>query len=312
MIISVSKRTDIPSFYGEWFINRLKEGYVIVNNPYDNNRYYEVDLTIDAVDIIVFWTKNPIPFLKHLVTIDEMGYKYYFQYTITPYGKEMETALPSKEKLISAFIEISKKIGKDRMVWRYDPIIINDIYTIDYHTEKFDKMAKELARFASKCIISFVDSYKNVMNKNGNDIGYQTNNDNIYKLAESFRKISQKYQLTIVTCAEEIDLCNFDIIHGACIDKKMIEGILNANIESTMDKYSRNSCNCIESIDIGTYNSCANGCKYCYAIKDSNKALENLKNHNKYDPVLFGEIAKDAIITKRKNNSIVDTMIKLF
>ncbi len=144
MIVSASRRTDIPSFYGKWFVNRLKEGYVLIQNPYNNNRYSKAYLTVSDVDIIVFWTKNPIPFLKYLPEIERMGYSYYFEFTLTPYGKETERNLPDKEVLMDAFIKLAKKLGRHRVVWRYDPIIIDDNYTIEYHTKRFNYMANRL------------------------------------------------------------------------------------------------------------------------------------------------------------------------
>ncbi len=312
MIISVSRRTDIPSYYGEWFINRLREGYVLIPNPYNPNHYSKALLTRSAVDIIVFWTKNPIPFLKHLPVIDEMGYLYYFQFTLTPYGKETEKGLPSKEILLDAFIKLSKKIGKKRIVWRYDPIIISDNYTIEYHVKNFLSMAKKLSNYTERCVISFVDSYKKNNTQAGLNASYHRTKESIDALAEIFSKIAKEYNLELFTCAEEINLEQFNIKPGACIDKHLIEQILGQKIKVKKDKNQRKECLCVDSIDIGTYNCCINGCSYCYAVSDEKKALLNRAKHDVNAPVLIGEINPNARIIERESSSVVENQISLF
>ncbi len=309
MIISATRRTDIPSYYGEWFVNRLKEGYVLIQNPYNADRYSKAILTRDAVDIIVFWTKNPEPFLKYLPMIEKMGYSYYFQFTLTPYGKETEKGLPSKESLIETFIILGERIGKNRIVWRYDPIIISDIYTIDYHAERFSYMAKRLSNYTERCVISFVDSYKNVTSRMGQDPAYKMTKKNIFALAEIFSKIAKEYNIEIFTCAEKLDLEQFGIKHGACIDKDLIQQILGQNINVKKDKNQRKECQCVDSIDIGTYNCCANGCSYCYALTGEKAAFLNMTKHNPNSPILIGEINKDAIITTRDSFSILESQL---
>ncbi len=312
MIISATRRTDIPSYYGEWFVNRLKEGYVLIQNPYNTNRYSKAILTRDAVDMIVFWTKNPNPFLKFLPIIEEMGYPYYFQFTLTPYGKETEKGLPGKEFLIDTFIKLSERIGKKRVVWRYDPIIISDTYTLEYHKEKFLYMIKKLSNYTERCVISFVDNYKNVTTRMGNDPAYKMSKKNIFELAEFFSKIAKEHGALLFTCAEKIDLEQFGIKHGACIDKELIEQILGCKINVNKDKNQRSECSCINSIDIGTYNCCANGCSYCYALKSEKTVLYNMASHNPNLPVLIGQVNPNAIITNRDSYSVIENQTSLY
>ncbi len=312
MIISATRRTDIPSYYGEWFINRLKAGYVLIQNPYNATRYSKAILTRDAVDIIVFWTKNPIPFMKYLPIIDEMGYPYYFQFTLTPYDRETEKGLPDKETLTDTFIELSERIGKKRVVWRYDPIIISDTYTIDYHKERFLYMAEKLSNHTERCVISFVDSYKNVSSRMGQNFDAKMTKNNIFALSEIFSSISKEHNIKLFTCAESFDLDQFDITHGACIDKDLIEEILDQRINSKKDKNQRKECTCVDSIDIGTYNCCANGCSYCYAITNEKASFSNMKKHNPNAPVLIGEVNPNAIITNRDSVSIIENQMSLF
>ncbi len=312
MIISATRRTDIPSFYGEWFLNRLKEGYLLIQNPYNYDRYSKAYLTPSDVDIIVFWTKNPIPFLKYLPEIDQMGYSYYFEFTLTPYGKETERNLPDKEILLDTFKNLAGKLGKHRMVWRYDPIIIDETYTVEYHKERFSYMAKRLKNSTERCVISFVDNYKNVMSRMGKDPSYLMTEHNINTLAQIFAEIAKENALEIYTCAEKINLAKYGIKHGACIDKSIIEKVLGCSIIGTEDKNQRPECLCLESIDIGTYNCCANGCNYCYALQNEKTSLANMKKHNPCSPVLIGEVNPNALITERKRDSVIINQLSLF
>lgn len=312
MIISASRRTDIPSFYGKWFINRLKEGYVLIQNPYNTKRYSKALLTRDNVDCIVFWTKNPIPFFKYLNEVDRMGYPYYFQFTLTPYGKDIEKNLPSKKILIDTFISLSKHIGSHRIVWRYDPIIIDDKFNISYHINAFEKMATLLKNYTNRCIISFIDSYKNISTRLGYEPKYQITYENINLIAKAFSTIAKENNIILSTCAESVDLSEFNIYHASCIDKHMIEDILGCKINAIKDKNQRKDCGCIESIDIGTYNCCANGCNYCYALKNQESSYNNIKKHDPKSPVLIGQPNPNAIITKRKSTSVCVNQITIF
>ncbi len=312
MIISASRRCDIPSHFGEWFVNRLKEGYALVQNPYNAGRLSRVSLTSDSVDIMVFWTKNPLPFLKHLPEIDSFEIPYYFEFTLTPYGRETEKNLPDKERLIEAFIELSEKLGKHRMVWRYDPIIIDQSYTLDYHKERFYYMADRLSPYSSRCVISFVDNYKSVMSRMGRDPSLGMTSFAIDSISEMLSSVGKRHSLDIYTCAEHYDLGRFGIKNGACVDKDIIEGILGCKIDGKKDKNQRPECLCLESVDIGGYNCCANGCSYCYAVKSEGSAAANMKRHNVHSPVMIGEVSSSALITGRTAKSVAIKQVSLF
>ncbi len=312
MIISATRRTDIPSYYGEWFLNRLKAGYVLVDNPYNPGRYSKVILTKEAVDIIVFWTKNPIPFIKYLDEIDEMGYKYYFQFTITPYNNSVEENLPDKKEIFDSFIYLSNRLGNNKVIWRYDPIIINEKFTVDYHIKMFDYMASKLCGYTKRCIISFVDNYKNVSRRMGCNPSYLLTNENIDLLAKEFSEIALKYNIDLYTCSEEVDLTKYNINKSACIDKNLIEEILGVKVNVGLDKNQRDECRCAESIEIGSYNCCNNGCSYCYALQSVDSSVKNMKRHNPLSETLIGEVSKDAIITNRDSRSIIVNQMSLF
>ncbi len=301
MIISASRRTDIPSYYGEWFINRLKEGVIYVVNPYNTKRYSKVNCTKECVDMIVFWSKNPKPFFKYLSELDEMGYNYYFQFTLTPYDKSVEKRLPNKKELIKTFIDLSKRIGKNKVIWRYDPIILNETLTLEYHAKMFEEFSRQLSQYTERCIISFVDSYKKEAAMSKTDM---------HLLGKLFSDIAKKTNLKLYTCSEQIDLSEYNINHGACIDKELIEKILGQEILVSNDKNQREACCCAESIEIGTYSSCANGCSYCYAMNSEKKVLLNMANHHPDSNVLIGALPSDAINTNRDTRSIINKQIQ--
>lgn len=308
MILSVSRRTDIPNYYADWFINRIKEGFLYVRNPMNKHQISRIDLSPELVDCIVFWTKNPENLMNKLECLND--YVYYFQFTLTGYGKDIEPNLPNKrEKLILTFKTLSEKIGKEKVIWRYDPIIINERYTTAYHLKAFEEIASSLSTYTEKVVISFVDLYaKTKRNTKELDIKQLTDFEKI-NLASQMVEIASKYNLTIESCAEQIDLSKVGIQKGCCVDKKLIERILGCNVNGEKDKNQREECGCLESVEVGAYNTCLNGCKYCYANFNSDKVRENVKLYNYDSPLLCGNIDSDDNITNRKVKSLKDTQM---
>lgn len=311
MILSVSRRTDVPNYYADWFVNRIKEGFLYVKNPMNVHQVSRIDLSPDVVDCIVFWTKNPANMLDKLEHLK--SYAYYFQFTLTSYGKDIEPNLPKKrEELIPTFKKLSKKIGKEKVIWRYDPIIISKKYTVDYHIKAFEEIAESLADYTEKVVISFVDLYaKTQRNTRELDI-IQMTNEEMFAMADQMAQIALKCDLKIESCAEQIDLQEVGIEHGSCIDKKLIERIVGCRIIGEKDKNQRGECGCLESVEVGAYNTCRNGCKYCYANFNDEKVKENVNLYNPDSPLLCGHITSADKITDRKMKSLKDTQLSLF
>ncbi len=301
MILSVSRRTDIPAFYGKWFMQRLKEQYVLVRNPFNIHQLSNIPLTTTSIDAIVFWTKNSKPIHKYLKEIDNMGYKYYFQYTITPYKKDMEENLPDKKIIINAFKELSTLIGREKVILRYDPIVLTSSYTIDYHIKAFEKLCNHLKDYTNKIIFSFLDDYKIISKNMKNHNIYNITTDDMHTLAKNFSSIAKSYNLILESCAEKIDLEKYNINHGKCIDNELIEKITGAKLKAPKDN-QRESCGCIKCIDIGEYNSCVHNCLYCYANVNKDSAYKSYKLHNPLSPLLIGNIdyEKDKIVERNK------------
>lgn len=302
MILSVSRRTDIPAFYSEWFFNRLREGFVDVRNPMNIHQISRVKITPDVIDCIVFWTKNPKAMLARL---DELnGYNYYFQLTLNPYDKRIESNVPKKNVIISAFKELSSKIGNNRVIWRYDPILLTDTIDVNYHIHYFEELAKMLTGFTKRCVISFVDLYKKTSTNTKHINLRELNMDEISRIAEAFSNIAKRYELKLVTCAENVDLSNFGIDHGYCIDPELIAQICGYNLDVKKDKNQRKECGCVESVDIGAYNTCCHGCAYCYANFNSEKVRQQSGLHIKTSSLLSGELHDDDIVKERKVMSL--------
>ena len=311
MILSVSRRTDIPNYYSEWFYHRIKERYLYVRNPMNIHQISKVDISPEVVDCIVFWTKNPEPMMERLGEL--AAYQYYFQFTLTGYGKDVEPNVPhKKEKMIPVFKALSDRIGRKKVVWRYDPILFTNTYTPEYHLRAFEQIAMALKGYTEKCVISFADVY--AKNKRNMELvgAYDLDAADLFKFAKRIGEIAQKCDMEIVSCAERIDLSPCGIGHNCCIDKALIENIIGSKLKVQKDKNQRQECGCMESVEIGTYNTCKNGCKYCYANYSAESVAKNCRNYNPLSPILCGTISEDDKVNERKVKSLKDGQISLF
>ena len=289
MIISASRRTDIPAFHSEWFFNRLIEGYVITKNPMNAKQMKKVSLHKEDVDCIVFWTKNPQPMLSGLEAL--LGYNYYFHYTLTGYSSEIERNLPALSERLKTLKELSAKIGADKIIWRYDPIILTDQIDVDFHVAHFEKMAKEIQPYVSKCIISFLDAYPSNQKRLEMHNIFVLSDQDIVKLSQKFTKIAYDNNLIIETCSEGYALETFGICHGKCIDAKYISSVFDIEISPVKDKNQRENCGCNKSIDIGAYSTCKHDCVYCYATHKTS----NIHKCMPYSPILCGQVPDEII-----------------
>lgn len=302
MIVSVSRRTDIPAFYSEWFFNRLKEGFAYVVNPMNLKQVSKIELTPDKVDCFIFWTKDATPMLDRLEELKD--YKYYFQYTITSYGKEVEQGILDKKKVIDTFKKLSDKIGKEKVILRYDPIFFSEKYTIEYHCKAFERLCSQLEGYTEKCVISFIDLYKKT-EKNTKSLNLiQMKLDDIENISEKLSNIASRYGIVIETCSEGYDLMKFGIKKGKCIDDVLVSKVIGSEVDVKKDSTQRDVCGCVKSVEIGQYNTCKHHCLYCYANFNYEQVEENYKLHDKNRPLLVGEVREDAKITTRDMKSI--------
>jgi hypothetical protein len=265
MLISASRRTDIPAFFGAWFMDRLKEKHVLVQNPMNPEQVSRIDLDPESVDCVIFWTKNPGVFLPCLDEIDRLGYRYYFQFTLTPYGPDLETMLPDKQKIADTFIELSRRIGKEKLIWRYDPVIITEKYSPAFHAASFESLCAQLSGYTEKCVISFVDSYP-FLKENFKTLGiHELSEHEIDEIAPLLASVAGKYGMPLAACAEKRDLSCYGILPNRCVDPELIERLFGIPVKYKKDPSQRVQCGCSASRDIGAYGTCRHGCVYCYA-----------------------------------------------
>ena len=246
--------------------------------------------------------------------LDELNkYNYYFQFTLTGYAKDIEMNLPNKKtSMIPIFQELSRKIGKQKVIWRYDPIFFSERYTVDYHLKAFESIAKALNGYTEKCVISFVDIYpKN--KKNMNKIAmYDLDEEALKNFAKKLWRIADENHMEIGSCAEKIDLGECGIVHNSCIDKELIEKIIGCRLKAKKDKNQRTECGCIESVEIGAYNTCKNGCVYCYANYSPKSVETNSAKHDPMSPLLCGHIEAEDKINIRKVGSLRESQLSIF
>ena len=300
MIINTGCRTDIPAFYSKWLINRIREGYVLVRNPYNPNQVTRYNLSPDVVDCLAFCTKNPEPMLKYLDEIDK--YKQYWFVTITPYGKDIEPNVPNKEKVIESFKKLSKHIGVDAIGWRYDPIFIGNNFDVNKHIYYFEKIAKELKNYTHNCTISFLDLYEKVK-RNAPEIKPPNHEEQI-QIAKVFSKIGKESNMVIHSCCEKTYLSQYGLKCNGCMSKEIVEKAIGCNLNPPNSRKNlRESCNCLMGNDIGAYNTCGHLCKYCYANANKGFVIENMKKHNDNSPFLIGGYEDGDKITIAKQKS---------
>lgn len=308
MILSVSRRTDIPCYYSDWFINRLKEGFVLTRNPMNYSQVGRISLSPDVVDCIVFWTKDAKNIIPHLKIIDNLGYKYYFQFTLTPYDRTIEKNMRDKKDIVNTFIELSNLIGKERVLWRYDPIILNNRLSVDYHLERFLQLCEILNSYTESVTISFVDYYKKLKTDIIRDIA----EEEITELSVFIGQTAKNYRLNVKACSEKMDLTVYGIEKASCIDKGIIERVCGYKLDIKHDKNQRQNCGCMESIDIGKYNTCSNGCVYCYANYSEKSVTSNMKMHNPNSKMLNDDVKAGERVIERKVKSFINDQFEFF
>jgi len=294
MILFASGRTDIPAFYSNWFINRVKAGFVDVRNPFNQklvSRIYFSD-----VDMIMFCSKNPLPMINKL---DILKVPVLFHVTITPYSKDVEPNIPDKRLIIEGVKKLSLVLGIDNVVVRYDPIFLSDKYNVDYHIRAFDKLCKNLNGYVNKIIVSFMDEYKNVRS-NKNILKYRAfTREDYKKIGEAFSKSAHDNGMSVQTCFEDEDLTQYGFVKGECLSHELAYILTGKKFKSSNVRKEK-KCECVQMVDIGDYNSCMHMCKYCYANYDEKAVSSNFERHDDNSSLLIGSIQSDDVIKVRK------------
>ncbi|QQO08880.1 DUF1848 domain-containing protein [Breznakiella homolactica] len=297
MILSVSRRTDIPRFYFDWFLRRLREGYALVRNPMNRRQVSRVSLSPETIDCIAFWTKNPEPMFPELTALDP--YPYFIQFTVNAYGEDIEGGLPKKARLLDTFRKLSGTIGAERTVWRYSPVLLGRGYTPDHHRTYFEKFARHLEGRTELCRISFLDLYAKItprMNAMGiTDVPEQEK----LRLVQDFAEIGKAHGISLGGCGN-LDLAAAGLKPLGCIDAALVSRVSGRSISPGKDPGQRTECYCVPSVDIGSYNTCRNGCVYCYANHSHDSASDKAGTYDPDSPMLCDYPRPDDRITERR------------
>lgn len=304
MIISASRRTDIPAFYSEWLINRLREGHVLVRNPMNFHQVSRIALSPAAIDCLVFWTKDPRNMLARLPEIAGLGYPFYFLFTLTAYDRRIEQNVPPLPERLETFRALAARIGKGKVIWRYDPIFFTGRHSEDFHRQAFARLAECLAGHTERCIVSFLHMYRKCSrNMRGLDLAEPEIPERV-ALIRSMRDLCAEHGMQLQTCAQggELgeELVSAGIAPGRCIDGELVARLSRREITAARDKNQRQECGCVESIDIGAYNTCPHHCLYCYANSDRNSVARNVAAHHPASPLLYGTLGEMDRVTDRK------------
>ncbi|MDO4283944.1 MAG: DUF1848 domain-containing protein [Eubacteriales bacterium] len=309
MIIQTGMRTDIPAFYSKWFLNRLREGYVLVRNPYNPVSVTRYRLSPDVVDLIGFCSKNPAPMLTNEAVAALHPYGQYWFVTITPYGPDIEPNVPPKEEVIHYFRTLSGIVGADAIGWRYDPILLNEEYPLQRHLEDFAMMAEALSGFTHTCVISFIDLYQKVR-RNFPQAQAVSTVDRL-TIGRAFAGIGRRCGMTVKACAEGNDLAPLGIDCRGCMTMETYESALHCSLSAPSRPSSRAQCACFLNSDIGQYDTCPHLCRYCYANTDEAAVRRNLQRHDPDSPFLTGHPRPEDQLHEARQESWRDGQLRL-
>jgi hypothetical protein len=298
MIISASRRTDIPAFYATWLINRIRAGFCDVPNPFNREQVTRVSLRLEDVDVIVFWTRNPRPLFRYLDELDGCGYRYYFQYTLLNNPRTIDEHVPPLAAALSTFRELAERIGPERVIWRYDPIVLSDATDAEFHRRTYAQIAEMLRGYTLRSVVSLMDVYRKAERRlQESGIRYQTFAEasgprevlppQVGELLTDLAAMAGANGMEIVSCAEELDLRPYGIRPGKCVDDEYIGRVFGIRVDTTKDPGQRPACGCVVSKDIGMYDSCLFGCRYCYATTSFKLARRNYGKHDPAGPSLI-------------------------
>jgi hypothetical protein len=299
MIIGASRRTDVPAFHSEWFMNRLRAGHVLVRNPVCKNVVYRINLDPKKVDCIVFITKDPGPMIRHLDEIDDMGFRYIFQVTVTPYGKDIEPGVRNKDEIKRSFIELSDRIGRRNIIWRYDPVIFGDGMDIGYHTKKFEELCSGFEGHTERCVFSFLDMYEKFRElPDGSCLRGVADTEKV-QFAAMAGRTAESHGIELTSCCNSADLSEYGIRRRGCIDGETFRG-LGIPYERCYAPL-REGCLCVKNIDVGAYGTCRHNCVYCYANPGGGSRGD--RSYDVNSEMLTGHLEKDDNVVSLKGPS---------
>lgn len=307
MILQTGLRTDIPAFYTPWFLRRVEEGFVLARNPYNPQQITRYRLAPDVVDCIGSCTKNPAPMLPHMGKLAGFGQHWFV--TITPYGADIEPHVPPKEQVMADFRRLSAILGSRCVAWRYDPILLTDVYTVERHLADFSAMCAALEGATDTCVISFIDLYGKVK-RNFPEIRAVGREDRLH-LGREMGAIATRHGIRVKSCCEGDELASFGVDCTGCMTLSTYEKALGCRLNAPRLPKSTRGCLCHLSADIGAYNTCAHGCRYCYANNNVESVRRAMAQHDPLSPLLVGQVQPGDVIRDARQASWLDGQIAL-
>jgi hypothetical protein len=294
MIISASRRTDIPAFYSDWFLKRIEAGHCDVPNPFNPTQITRVSLKPEDVDVIVFWTRNASPLLHRLIELDRRGYRYYFLYTMLGNPSSIDPRCPSLKEALGTFKALSDRLGPERVLWRYDPIVFSNVTSPEFHRKTYETIAEQLQGYTRRSIMSVITIYRKVrprltaLRERGIELT-AVEGEAFVDLMKFMSSVARDNGMALSSCAQERDLTACGVLPGKCIDDGLISEVFGVEVNHTKDPSQRKACGCVVSKDIGMYDTCLYACVYCYATNRFEKAKENYRKHDPEAPSLISQ-----------------------
>ena len=309
MILNTGCRTDIPAYYGEWFYNRIREGFVLARNPYRPEQVLKYRLDPAVVDALCFCTKNPQPMLSRLGELN--AFRQFWFVTVTPYGREIEPSVPEKARVLESVRQLSAWVGERAVGWRYDPVFITERYSLEYHLRSFERMSAALSGYVNSCVVSFIDLYEKT--RRNFPQAKAVSPDEQKRLIQAFVEIGRKHRISIRTCCENADLAQYGADVSGCMTRAVLEKALDCRLNVPKSKKSpRAECECLLGADIGMYNTCPHGCVYCYANYDRRTVEQNFQQHDPHSPLLIGHLREGDKIIEARQESYVSAQLSMF
>lgn len=299
-LISASRRTDIPAFFGPWLINRLRAGFCLVQNPFRVDLIRRVALNREAVDGLILWTRNPEPFFERLPELERTGIPFYFQMTLTAMPALLEPGLPPAPRLLAALERLSQLVGPRRLVWRFDPILVTSLTPPDEIAARFDGLAARLAGRVERVVVSLAQLYAKARRNMGKipdiqavDLQAPEQQSVAEDLLGRLAAMARRRGFRMLICAAGRDYNFLGISPGKCVDESILNDYYGLDLSFGKDQGQRPACGCAESVDIGAYDSCGHGCLYCYATRSQGAARARLARHDPAGPLLIGRPEED-------------------
>lgn len=307
MILNTGGRTDTVNYFSEWLLNRFAAGYAYSRNPFHPDVVNRIDLNPRTIDVVEFCSKNYRPILSRLHEITER-FNCHFHYTITAYDKDIEPNVPGIDESVETLRDLSAQVGKEKIIWRYDPVLLTGKYTIERHLATFDYMARRIAPYVSRCLFSFVVWYKKLHLPELQPISGRQKE----LIAKGLGEMAAKHHLYIQTCGTKESYEQYGIHHSGCMTRAVYEHSLGLHFKKVAERGNRPGCRCMESRGLGDYNTCLNGCRYCYANYDHEKARENYRLHDPESPLMIGHLRPTDKIVPLHQESCLDRAPMLF